>query len=244
MTNEEAIKALGFNEKESRVYLALLETGTGSAVGITHKTGIKRPTVYFILEELEKRGIVFLIPRSKKRLYRAKRPEYLFEEAQEKLKRALEKLPEIEAVSKQESFKPQVFLFDGIDGVKESLNYKMDEMSGEEIKGFFAKTDLEIMKVFDGYKKHNSKLREKKIKIRGLVPFDESLKSFREVDREYGREIREVKKDEYSSDVAVEIGNSFVRFFDPVNLQGLIIENPAITKTMGEIFEMVWKSRA
>jgi hypothetical protein len=32
-----------------------------------------------------------------------------------------------------------------------------------------------------------------------------------------------------------------VRFFDPTNLQGLIIENPAIAKTMREIFNLVWE---
>ncbi len=51
----------------------------------------------------------------------------------------------------------------------------------------------------------------------------------------------EISPDEYSSDVAIEISNNFVRFFDPVNLQALIIENPAIAKTMNEIFELVWK---
>ena len=66
MTNEEAIGALGFNEKESLIYLALLKMGVGSAVSLARKTGIKRPTVYFTLEELEKKGAAFLIPRSKK----------------------------------------------------------------------------------------------------------------------------------------------------------------------------------
>ncbi len=119
----------------------------------------------------------------------------------------------------------------------------MDKLTGKEIKGFYAKTTPEIMKKFGDYKEHNDKLKERKIKIRGIVPIDESLKEFRKTDKEYGREMRQIKKEEYSSDVAVEIGEDFVRFFDPVNLQGLIIENPAITKTMSEIFEMVWKSK-
>ena len=77
--------------------------------------------------------------------------------------------------------------------------------------------------------------------MRGVAPEDPSLVFFREQDKSYGREIREIPKEKYSADIAIDIGDTFVRFFDPVNLQGLIIENPAITKTLGEIFEMVWE---
>ena len=56
---------VGLNEKESRVYLALLELGSGTAYAVAKKAGIKRPTAYIVLDELRKRGLVLKIPKSK-----------------------------------------------------------------------------------------------------------------------------------------------------------------------------------
>ena len=241
ITHEEAIKSLGFSDKEARVYLALLKMGVGSAIGVARKAEIKRPTAYTILDELIRKGVVIVVPRSKKKLYRAMPPQNLFEMYEERFEKAKEVLPEIQAVSKQESYKPQVLLYDGIEGVKEVLNYKLKDLAGKEIKGFYAKTTPEIMKKFDNYKEHNEALRKNNITMKGIAPVDPSLKEFREQDRAFGRIFKEIASEKYSSDVAIEIGDTFVRFFDPVNLQGLIIENPAITKTMREIFGLVWE---
>ncbi len=240
-TQEEAIKALGFSEKEAKVYLALLEVGIGSAVSVARKAGVKRPTAYIILDELIMKGAAFTVPQSKKKLYRAVPPQNIFELYEEKFEKAKRILPEIQAISKQESYKPQVLLYEGVEGVKEVLRYGIKRLTGKELRGFYAKTTPETLKVFDNYKDYNDFLRENKIKVRGVAPKDSSLASFREQDKEYGREFREIPKEKYSADIAIDIGDTFIRFFDPVNLQGLIIENPAIAKTMGEIFEMVWE---
>jgi sugar-specific transcriptional regulator TrmB len=241
ITHQEAIQSLGFGNKEARVYLALLEMGIGSAISVSVRAKIKRPTAYVILDELIQKGAVIVIPRSKKKLYRAIPPQNLFEKYEEQFNKAKGLLPAIKAVSKQESYKPQVLLFEGIEGVKEVLNYKLKELAGKEITGFYAKTSPEIMKKFDGYKEHNESLQKNHITIRGISPRDRSLKEFRAEDKEFGRIFKEIPNDKYSSDVAIEIGDTFVRFFDPANLQGLIIENPAIAKTMREIFNLVWE---
>jgi len=241
MELQEAIESLGLSEKEAKIYLALLGAGASSAYGIAVRSGLKRPTTYVILDDLVRRGVVLLVPRSKKKLYRARDPQFLFERAEKKFKEAKAKLPEIEARAKQESYKPRTLYFEGIEGVKEVLNYHTKELAGGEIKGFYAKTSPEIMKKFDNYKEYNENLKKNNIKLRGIAPKDPSLSSFRKTDKEFRREFKEIPKEEYSSEVAIEIGKDFVRFFDPVNLQGLVIDNPAIAKTMNQIFEMVWK---
>jgi len=48
MINE--LEKLGLNEKEARVYLALLELGESNIQGLSAKSSVKRTTVYDILE--------------------------------------------------------------------------------------------------------------------------------------------------------------------------------------------------
>ncbi len=52
------LTTLGFSEKEAKVYLACLEMGSCSVAAVAEKTGVKRSTVYVMLESLTARGLV------------------------------------------------------------------------------------------------------------------------------------------------------------------------------------------
>ena len=53
--------------------------------------------------------------------------------------------------------------------------------------------------------------------------------------------MKEVPHEEFSSEVAIDVSEKIVRIHDYKNLQGIVIENEDVAKTMREIFEMVWK---
>ncbi len=63
------LETTGLTQKESAVYLALLETGQASIAGLAQKTGIKRPTCYLIIDELIKKGLATSVPVGRKTLY-------------------------------------------------------------------------------------------------------------------------------------------------------------------------------
>ena len=48
----ETLINLGLNEKQAKVYLALLQLGQAGVTAVAEKAGTKRPTTYLILEEL------------------------------------------------------------------------------------------------------------------------------------------------------------------------------------------------
>ena len=52
-----SIKDLGLNDKEAKVYLALLKFGEANVSDIADEAGMKRPTVYVILDEIRKKGL-------------------------------------------------------------------------------------------------------------------------------------------------------------------------------------------
>src|SRR3989344_1182878 len=56
--NKEALLGVGLTEKESEVYLALIELGSSSAGQIIQKTGLHRAVVYDLLERLIEKGLV------------------------------------------------------------------------------------------------------------------------------------------------------------------------------------------
>jgi sugar-specific transcriptional regulator TrmB len=237
------LQNLGLNDKEARIYLALLEKGVSTAYAVATKAGVKRPTTYAILDDLAKRAVVHKVPKSNKKMYRVVPPEVLLERKREELQDVEDILPKLKAKENTGSKKTRVEYFEGEEGVKEVLDYKLDELAGGEIVGFYAKTNQEVLERFNHYEEYNEKLKRKGITMRGVAPADETLEGFRKTDKEYGRILREIETSKYSSDVAIEVGTSFVRIFDPINLQGLIIENSSVSETMREIFEIVWNSQ-
>ena len=127
--------------------------------------------------------------------------------------------------------------------MKEIALYKLEEMKGDTVKGFYATASLEVQKMFDYYKDMHKKRIELNSRIQAIAPHDpERLGHYRKTDKKELRDVRELPMDVYSSNISIEIGKSWVKTMDFENLQGLIIENPAFAKTMKEIFEIVWES--
>lgn len=57
-TLELELRKIGLSEKEARVYLLCLESGRTSVQNISQKSGLSRPTVYRILENLRRKDLV------------------------------------------------------------------------------------------------------------------------------------------------------------------------------------------
>lgn len=241
MQLQEALQTIGLREKESAVYTALLQLGRGSAYAISEKSGLKKPTTYVILEALIKKGLAQRVPRVKKQLYVPVSPEAAFAVVQEKLDVAKTKLPELLAITKGSASKVNTIYFEGLSGIKQMAEYRIKEMRGKEMVGFWA-TDKSVDPELSRYFKEEwgplcGKLD---ITMRGIVPDDPALKFYRDVDAKYGRTMKTVPPEEYSSEVAIESVGDIVRIQDYKNQQGVVLENADVAKTVREIFEMVW----
>ncbi len=241
MDLDEIVQSLGLGKKEARVYVALLELGVASPYVISRKSGLKRPTTYVILDSLAQKGAVSVIPQSGKKLYRSTPPEGLLEKAELRLRTVKENLPKIKAIEDRGAQKLSVEYYEGVEGMKEVLRYGRKQMAGKEYVGFYASGSEEVQKQFGKFDENSRALKELNIKIRGIVPLDPRLNYYRRTDIEFGRKMKTVPPSDLSSTVAFEIGDTFTKIYDMENLQGIVIENENVTRTLKQIFEMVWK---
>src|SRR4051812_11252942 len=91
------LEQIGLTSKQALVYLALLELGSASVQSIAQKAGLKRPTTYLILDELQQKGVVSLVPQ-KKSLFTAESPERLLSDIHRKEEVFKRFLPELLAL--------------------------------------------------------------------------------------------------------------------------------------------------
>ena len=84
--NKKYLEYLGLTEKESSVYFELLKADSLSGIEVSRKTGIKKATVYVVIEDLMKKNLLKEVKVGKRMHYRAESPEK-FKTIYEKKKR-------------------------------------------------------------------------------------------------------------------------------------------------------------
>ena len=125
------LKQLNFSEKETNVYLALLELGSAKAKEISKKTDLNRTTVYDICDILLKKGIISQYKKGSATYFNALEPKhllnYLDREKEEQIN-ALEKqkqkvselLPQLISLQNIFTSKPKIQFFEGEKGMREA----------------------------------------------------------------------------------------------------------------------------
>ena len=152
----EALQGIGLNEKEAKVYVALLQLGRGTAYSVAKHSGIKKPTTYVILEQLIKKGAANKIPRENILRYVAVNPDELFSVAEIKMNNAKQILPELKALGKGKEYKVATTYYEGVDGIKDMYKKILKLIKNKEVVGFYASAKNnppEIIKLWDDWTK-------------------------------------------------------------------------------------------
>ncbi len=237
----DALRTIGLSEKQAAVYTALLQLGRASAYSVAEKSGLKKPTTYVILDELIEKGFARRVPRVRKQLYVPLSPDQAFAIAEEKLSLAKRTLPELTALVKGEASKVTTLYFEGLHGLKQAMEYGLKAAKGTELVGFYAIPPANNPELSAYFAEWNQKRLKLDIAMRGIAPEHPSLQSFRETDTEAGRVFKSVPYEQFSSEIAIDATPSVVRIHDYKNLQGVVIENADVAKTVRELFEMLWE---
>lgn len=239
MELSEVLEKTGLNEKEARVYLALLELGTASVETIAVKAGTKRPTTYLILDELQRKGLVSLVPQAKKTLFTAETPEHLLSDLNRKQDLVRNFLPNLLALHNARKEKPQVQLFQGIEGVK-LIYQKIYEAGGV----WFFGTTQEIAKLDPAWNTAFLKrMRENDIPVRDLLKKSkEDLEYARNVERGKTYEIRFLPDGlDFPNDNAI-FGDCVVFFSFHPQVFAVLIQSKDISKSLKTLHELAWRA--
>jgi sugar-specific transcriptional regulator TrmB len=236
------LEKLGLNEKEARVYLALLELGESNIQGLSAKSSVKRTTVYDILESLKEKGLITEITKNKKTILMAEDPrkiENILDEKKDTFKRVL---PELLSITNVLDNKPKIKFYEGINGIKDvyrdTLNYPDQELlawvSNEAIHSFD-----EEQKFLDYYLE---KRKDKKIWVRAVAPDNEEMQNYKGLDEKSLRRTKLVSQEEFPFEVEINLyGRRKIGIMSFGEKLGLIIESEKLYKTLHSIFELNWK---
>jgi sugar-specific transcriptional regulator TrmB len=156
----------GLTKEQATVYLALLKNGSSSVLSIARLTGLKRPTIYLILDDLIEKGAAIIVPGEKRRLFLALPPERFEEDMSRRLNIVRDIVPRLSATYKEKTARPQARFFESKEGILNVYREIAAEPNLKEILSFVSLEAIsdefeEIYEIFvDLYKKRRMIGRE------------------------------------------------------------------------------------
>lgn len=235
------LEILGFDEKETAVYLALLELGEVSVSALVEKSNIKRTTVYASIEILEKRGLVGRTKHKKRTLYFAEDPRLLSDQLDEKKEKLNSVLPQLLALSGRFTRKPKIQYYEGREGIerayKETLSFPNQELVGWVSNRAISAFDSEFL-----YKEYLPRRLEKKIWVRAIAPDTTEMRKYQLEDQMSLRDTRLTSAETFPFDVEISLyGKRNISIMSFEEKFGMIIESEKLHHTLKSIFEMNWQ---
>lgn len=245
------LEKIGLTHGESKIYLALLDTGQSTTGPIVEKSGVSTSKTYKILKRLETKGLVSHIVKNNVVHWSAANPKRVLELLEEQEKEILEKKAEVEKIlpeltRKIESLKEkqQAEVYMGIKGMitvfNDETNYlKEHSREGDYVIGVTKSYSKHVYDFFERLERRRDALNIRKRKFlfgedaRGYMPFVEKSKFCM------------VRYLPYSSAVSINVYDetSLISIFseEPIFF---VIKSKDIAESFKGYFNILWKNAA
>lgn len=234
----QTLTGIGLSEKQARVYVALHKLGQATAYKIAEECEVKKPTVYVILEELRRIGLVLKIPHAKKQLFSPRDLDEYINEREKGLEAARGMTYVFEKL-REKTFS-RVLFFTGLRGIRESLEYKFGTRSTDRFDSIYGDVKGVDTVVLDLFREFDEKIIALGVELNVIVPGKEAEVYYPLIRAEH-TSIRQTPDLSYPGDISFEIAEDFVRIIAAKDQQATIIENKNVADAFRQMWAVVWK---
>lgn len=240
---EDILKENGLNDKEAKVYLAALSAGEATVASIASNANLERTTVYSMLDDMERKGLLSVIKRKGIQYISALPPRVLVDRFKQSATHAEQLLPELLQMAYASPLKPRIRFYDGLEGIKEIL--VEFSHSRTPCLGFtdYAQMPPELFKFLRKTIVPNR--RSRKIEAFFVVPRNETNSKLQKEDDIHFAEHRLVDFPMHTNPLELNLFDiSKVGFlsYTKEELFGVVIDSPAIYSTLKNLFLLVWQN--
>jgi sugar-specific transcriptional regulator TrmB len=251
----EKLDQLGLQNKEAKVYLALLESGQGTVAQLSKTAQINRTTGYDILERLSLYGLASRTVLGKKKIVYAAEPPARFKRylenrknlAERNLLEGAELLDELQLVYKTEA-KPVIRFFEGREGIKNIYNHTLESKNT-----IYSILDLsQYLPEFDEFGKQHVKLRvERGVKEKVLVVKNKEGQNFYDTTYRGKKKFQENTEYRWLDKKFTGLPAAEINIYDDIVMGVLFkpkenaafeIQNESFANSLKMMFDIAWGS--
>jgi sugar-specific transcriptional regulator TrmB len=242
---QKSLQTLGLGDKESAIYLALLELGEGSVIHIAKRANLKRTTVYNLLPDMIQSGLVATGIKRKRRYYFIEDVRQLSRNLEQKKSFADKIIPELAKRHNVLEQKPLVTFYEGVGGMKELYQDTLNSFgtSGGEILSYTGLSDFYQLMPYEYYQWYVTERVRRKIKLRVIAYDSKATKDWQTQAQKDLREVKTISSKGFIFNADTEIyANKVALISYRENFMGVIIESKEINDMQRSAFEVMWKS--
>lgn len=238
-------KDFGLNEKETQVFIKMIELGAQPVSTIAKYVGVPRSSMYVILERLKKlslvqefrqNSILYIKPVAIKSLMEIlKTKKRQLEQTETVL---TENLPQLEALENKLSITPLVRFYEG----KEAVMQMYEDIL--KVKEFFAIFNINIVKekMPEYYQYVAISLKEKGGNAKEILVFSREAQKYREKFSSPKHQIKLLKKGKsFDSDTVITGEKIYMISYGEKEISGTEIKNSSLANTQKVLFEELWE---
>jgi sugar-specific transcriptional regulator TrmB len=238
------LSAFGLTDKESQVYLALLDSGPANIYNLAKQTGVNRIALPEIVESLANNKLVSTNVKGKRKVYAAEPPEMIRNLLKDKLSLFEELLPALKQQMNKGEAKPKMEYYEGIEGIervfRDSFASKDKVLLGFSGIGNLSNQKQGLMNFWD--KEYIPKRKKLGLKAMLIIPDDAAGKAYKAKDKEHFRESRLVPASQYNFECEFHVWDNVTSFISYTTDEefALKITSRPIANTIKMIWRIVW----
>jgi sugar-specific transcriptional regulator TrmB len=235
-----ALESIGLHENEANLYLASLSMGPSTILKLSRASGMKRTTIYSVVESLKQKGLMSVEHKGLKKLYTPEDPQKLSVVLQSKQKQLSSALPELSSLFNLKGDEATIKYYEGLEGIKtvyESLI--RDIKPGEK---YMVISDQEKWlsldsKYFQDFLERRAKLN---IDIRMLLQDSKTAQEFKKFQKNFNLRLK-ILPSKTSLVTNLVITPQKVVIHQLINpLSAIVIENKSTIQMHQQLFEIIW----
>lgn len=248
MIHKKYLEYLGLSDKEALVYIELLRSDSLSGIELSRNTGIKKATVYLIIESLVSKSLIREIKVGKRLHFKAESPDQLkviFDkkkfELESQMRNIQEIIFELKSIEKKVGTKPSVTYYEGKEAVKSSIEEYVGQIgyshgddygiySYDLFEKIFSKRDIEEI---------DKKRIDNNVKFKAIYTGGNKF-----IPNKPNQELIKIAQDMFPIESEILIFNDEVKIHTlGKDVFGISIKNKEFATTMKSLIEYVFSLR-
>ncbi|MBI4427317.1 MAG: hypothetical protein HY569_02450 [Candidatus Magasanikbacteria bacterium] len=238
-----ALRGYGLNDRETGVYLALLELGVANGHEVAEKSGMIRTTTYSLLEELKRKGLVTEVEKGKIKHYSIENPQKIITEMEERNKLIKETRGELLSLYQAAEHRPIVRFYKGLEAIKKLHDDILKERGLKQYDILTAEADwLNLDKEF--FSSFLQRRADRGIHTRLILDSKSKGLEHQEKNKQLNREVRFLPpeyQDAYTSEVYI-MPRKVIFIAEKKELLAVEIESMDIVEAQQFLFNFLWNN--
>ena len=237
-----ALESIGLNENESNLYLASLSIGASTILKLSRASGIKRTTVYSIIESLKQKGLMRVNLNGFKKLYAPEDPQKLSVVLELKEKQLNKVFPELAGLFNLKGDEATIKYYEGLEGIKTVYESLIRDIKPGDKYMVISNQEKWLnldTKYFQNFLERRARLP---INIRMLLQDSKTAQEFHKFQKNYNLKLKILPKDTSLITNLVITPQKVVihQLISP--LSAIVIENKSTIQMHQQLFEIIWNS--